>query len=79
MNTVLVTVTILTGVITRYNGEPGDFLKCYPRGAERYGTLKEPWIALDIQGLGDTWQCGDEGLVYIDGHPPVRVTVLDSG
>ena len=73
------TLTILVGVITRYNAEPGDPLKCFPAGDVRYGDPTTPYLALDIQGLGETWQCGDEGLAYIEGYPPVRVLVFDSG
>lgn len=75
MNTTLVTLVILTGVVTRYDAEPTDPLKC---GGE-YGTVSGPWIALDIRGLGWLWECRVTAMLLIDGYPPMQVTVLDSG
>jgi len=74
MRTVYILI-VLTGVITRYDAAPTDPLKC---GGE-YGTVDTPWIALDIQGMGLTWECGDTALLLFEGHPPMRVAVLDSG
>ena len=70
-----IALIVLTGVITRYDAEPMDPLKC----GGLYGTVTSPWIALDIEGLGVVWECGDKAILYLDDYLPMVVTVLDAG
>lgn len=69
-------LVVLTGIITRYN--PEDYTGVLLCGKEA-AAMRTPWIALDIEGRGDVWQCGSKALLYLDGYPPMVVTVLDSG
>lgn len=81
MRVLFATIVILTGIITRYDGADQDPLRCATRNNQLYygDDTDTPWIALDIKGLGDLWKCGDEGILFLSGYPPLRVVVLDSG
>jgi hypothetical protein len=70
------TFWILTGVATWYAGPfVGQPLYC----GGTYTTDAEPWVAVNVEMVGQQVCCGDQVLLYFPGGQTLRARVGDTG